>query len=78
MHRQSGHHYSNGNSDHVSVGIHTPYSQQQHKPVRVRRSSRSDKGSVAAFQIGAVILVICVVLSVIVLGYYYLSADDKG
>ncbi|KAJ9145997.1 hypothetical protein P3X46_028319 [Hevea brasiliensis] len=79
QYRQSGHHYSNGTSDHLSIGICPPTSlQQQYKPVRVRRWARSDKGSAAAFSIGAVIVVLCVVLAVTILAYYYLSADDKG
>ncbi|KAJ9167142.1 hypothetical protein P3X46_021813 [Hevea brasiliensis] len=77
QYRQSGHHYSNGTSDHVSIGIRSPPSQQQYKPVRVRRSARSDKSRAAAFSIGAVIVVLCIVLGVTVLAYYYLSVDDK-
>ncbi|KAG8633396.1 uncharacterized protein LOC110606491 isoform X2 [Manihot esculenta] len=84
QYRQSGHHYSNGTSDHVAIGIRAPPSQQQQqqqqykpKPVKVRRSARSDKSRAAAFSIGAVIVVLFVVLSVTVLAYYYLSVDDK-
>uniref|UniRef100_A0A2P2JQG6 TOD1/MUCI70 glycosyltransferase-like domain-containing protein n=1 Tax=Rhizophora mucronata TaxID=61149 RepID=A0A2P2JQG6_RHIMU len=83
QYRQSGHYYSsNGPPDHISVGIRASSSshlnhiqQQQQKPGRFRRSGRSDKGHLG-FPIGAVIVVLCFVLSVTLLAYYYLSTDN--
>ncbi|XP_065881172.1 uncharacterized protein [Euphorbia lathyris] len=78
QYRQSGYHYSNGASDHVSIGIRaSPSQQQQYKPVRIRRSARSDKSRAPSYLIGAVIVFLCLAFVVTVLAYYYLSADSK-
>ncbi|WCJ44137.1 hypothetical protein M5689_024825 [Euphorbia peplus] len=79
QYRQSGYHYSNGGaSDHVSIGIRASPSQQQYKPVRVRRSARSDKARASSScLIGAVIVVISFVFVVTVFAYYYLAAGDS-
>ncbi|KAJ8760494.1 hypothetical protein K2173_015161 [Erythroxylum novogranatense] len=76
QYRQSGLHFTNGTSDHVSVGIR-PSSSSHQKPSRSRRSSRSDKGR-SGFSIGSVILILCLVFSATVLAYYYLSTDNRG
>ncbi|EEF35560.1 uncharacterized protein LOC8262724 [Ricinus communis] len=94
QYRQSGHHYINGatSSDHVSIGIRASpsasssypaaaaasSSQSQYKPIRGRRSARSDKSHCSSsFSIGALIVVLSLVLVVTVLAYYYISADNK-
>ncbi|XP_011001770.1 PREDICTED: uncharacterized protein LOC105141171 [Populus euphratica] len=79
-------HYTNGTSDHVSIGIRasSSSSSQQQKSGRVRRLGyRSDKSSRGGLSlIGAVIVFLCLVLVVTVLAYYYLSneniTNDKG
>jgi hypothetical protein len=77
-------HYTNGTSDHVSVGIRASSSSQQQKSGRVRRLGyRSDKSSRGGLSlIGAVIVFLCLALVVTVLAYYFLSnentTNDKG
>jgi Flp pilus assembly protein TadB len=78
-------HYTNGTSDHVSVGIRaSSSSSQQQKSGRVRRLGyRSDKSSRGGLSlIGAVIVFLCLALVVTVLAYYFLSnentTNDKG
>ncbi|KAF9661636.1 hypothetical protein SADUNF_Sadunf19G0089400 [Salix dunnii] len=71
-------HYSNGTSDHVSIGIRaSSSSSQQQKSGRVRRLGyRSDKSSRGGCSlIGAVIVFLCLVLVVTVLAYYFLSTE---
>ncbi|KAJ6952517.1 hypothetical protein NC653_041603 [Populus alba x Populus x berolinensis] len=79
-------HYTNGTSDHVSIGIRasSSSSSQQQKSGRVRRLGyRSDKSSRGGLSlIGAVIVFLCLALVVTVLAYYFLSTEnttnDKG
>ncbi|KAL9382490.1 hypothetical protein Peur_025525 [Populus x canadensis] len=79
-------HYTNGTSDHVSIGIRatSSSSSQQQKSGRVRRLGyRSDKSSRGGLSlIGAVIVFLCLALVVTVLAYYFLSNEntinDKG
>ncbi|KAJ6762079.1 TRANSMEMBRANE PROTEIN (DUF616) [Salix koriyanagi] len=71
-------HYSNGTSDHVSIGIRaSSSSSHQQKSGRVRRLGyRSDKSSRGGCSlIGAVIVFLCLVLVVTVLAYYFLSTE---
>ena len=75
-------HYSNGTSDHVSIGVRasSSSSSQQHKLGRIRRLGyRSDKNSRGGLSlVGAVIVFLCFVLVVTVLAYYFLSTDNSS
>ncbi|KAF9670647.1 hypothetical protein SADUNF_Sadunf13G0090600 [Salix dunnii] len=75
-------HYSNGTSDHVSIGVRasSSSSSQQHKLGRIRRLGyRSDKNSRGGLSlVGAVIVFLCFVLVVTVLAYYFLSTDNSN
>ncbi|KAM1005937.1 hypothetical protein FF1_002737 [Malus domestica] len=66
-------HHSNGGGrpDHLVVGIRSA----PHKPVRTRRSGRSDKGPLR-ISVGAVVLVLSLVLLATLLAYYYLSRSS--
>ncbi|CAA7018709.1 unnamed protein product [Microthlaspi erraticum] len=83
-------HYANNgaassSSDHVAIGIRNGVggaSQQHGKTNRWRRSVRPDR--IRRLGIGSVVFVLCLVLVVTVLAYYYISGftnsgyDDKG
>ncbi|KAH8490015.1 hypothetical protein H0E87_022516 [Populus deltoides] len=76
-------HYTNGTSDHVSIGIRassSSSSQKQQKLGRIRRLGyRSDKNSRGGFSlVGAVIVFLCLVLIVTVLAYNFLSTDNRS
>ncbi|KAJ6757935.1 ALKALINE CERAMIDASE-RELATED [Salix koriyanagi] len=74
-------HYSNGTSDHVSIGVRgSSSSSQQHKLGRIRRLGyRSDKNSRGGLSlVGAVIVFLCLVLVVTVLASYFLSTDNSS
>ncbi|KAL9342407.1 hypothetical protein Peur_065732 [Populus x canadensis] len=76
-------HYTNGTSDHVSIGIRassSSSSQKQQKLGRIRRLGyRSDKNSRGGLSlVGAVIVFLCLVLIVTVLAYNFLSTDNRS
>ncbi|KAJ6379417.1 hypothetical protein OIU76_016117 [Salix suchowensis] len=74
-------HYSNGTSDHVTIGVRaSSSSSQQHKLGRIRRLGyRSDKNSRGGLSLfGAVIVFLCLVLVVTVLASYFLSTDNSS
>ena len=76
-------HYTNGTSDHVSIGIRassSSSSQKQQKFGRIRRLGyRSDKNSRGRLSlVGAVIVFLCLVLIVTVLAYNFLSTDNRS
>ncbi|KAJ6884698.1 hypothetical protein NC652_031643 [Populus alba x Populus x berolinensis] len=76
-------HYTNGTSDHVSIGIRassSSSSQKQQKLGRIRRlGCRSDKNSRGGLSlVGAVIVFLCLVLIVTVLAYNFLSTDNRS
>ncbi|XP_011038141.1 PREDICTED: uncharacterized protein LOC105135119 [Populus euphratica] len=76
-------HYTNGTSDHVSIGIRassSSSSQKQQKLGRIRRLGyRSDKNSRGGLSlVGAVIVFLCLVLIVTVLAYNFLSTNSRS
>ncbi|XP_042514438.1 uncharacterized protein LOC122089071 isoform X2 [Macadamia integrifolia] len=65
-------HHGNGSagSDQFAIGI-----RGTHKQGRARRSGRSDKGR--RFSVGALVVILCLVLVVTGLAYFYLSRDKE-
>ncbi|EOA39859.1 hypothetical protein CARUB_v10008532mg [Capsella rubella] len=77
--------YQNGgaaSSDHIAIGIRNGVGGVKANTNRWRRSVRADK--IRRLGIGSVVFVLCIVLVVTVLAYYYISGitssgyDDKG